>query len=327
MSVRRGAVVVLTAVVLVVLLLLIAFAVDLGYLCTVRTELQSAADAGALAGAAELPAGVDKAKKAAQTFVEENVDAGSVKSRAGRWDASKRVFVANQPPRDAFEVTVYQPETPLFFGRLIGRDSQSMAGSAVATYQPRDIVLVLDFSGSMNTMSRVNELKNSVKTFVTVLKDIAAPDRVAFIRYSTTGESVVSLTGDFPNVQKTIDADIADGWTNIGEGMQLGRIELTKNSRPTAAKMIVLMTDGKVNRPLDRDCRAYVIEEANLAKKGKIGMITVSFGDDADQGLMQEVADITGGVHFNVPDDASSGEDLRAVFRKIALKRAPVLVK
>jgi Flp pilus assembly protein TadG len=48
---RRGATLVLFTLMLVVIIALMAFAVDVGYICLVRTELQRAADAGALAGA------------------------------------------------------------------------------------------------------------------------------------------------------------------------------------------------------------------------------------------------------------------------------------
>ena len=51
---RRGVAVPFFAIMLVVLLTFIAFAVDIGYICLVRTEMQLAADAGALAGANSL---------------------------------------------------------------------------------------------------------------------------------------------------------------------------------------------------------------------------------------------------------------------------------
>lgn len=51
---RRGAIAPLTALLLVFLLAMVAFAVDLAWVVEVRTELQNAADASALAGANEL---------------------------------------------------------------------------------------------------------------------------------------------------------------------------------------------------------------------------------------------------------------------------------
>lgn len=51
---RRGAVAVITAIFCVILLGMVAFALDLGYIVAVRTELQRSADAAALAAAADL---------------------------------------------------------------------------------------------------------------------------------------------------------------------------------------------------------------------------------------------------------------------------------
>ena len=51
---RRGAVAPLTAVLLIPILGMLAFAIDIGYITETNLELQNAADAAALAGAAKL---------------------------------------------------------------------------------------------------------------------------------------------------------------------------------------------------------------------------------------------------------------------------------
>ncbi len=51
---RRGAVLPLAAIGIVFFIAMVAFAIDIGYIAVVRTELQSAADAAALASAAEM---------------------------------------------------------------------------------------------------------------------------------------------------------------------------------------------------------------------------------------------------------------------------------
>jgi Mg-chelatase subunit ChlD len=327
---RRGAIIVLTAIILVVMVILIALAVDIGYLSTVRTELQCAADAGALAGAAEMTASRGKAIAAARDFVQRNVDVetSDINVQMGRWDRDSRNFVPGQNPADALLVTVRQPETPLFFGRIVGRSSQSLDAQAIAACSPRDIMLVLDYSGSMNSHKRIDELKKAVALFVAILQATQAPDRVGFARYSTDGELVLPLTSDLAAIEEEVRSRNAAGWTNIGHGMELARLELEESARPIATKMVVIMTDGKVNRPLGREPRSYVIDEAELAAAAGFVAVTISFGDDADKKLMQEVADITKGVHFNVPDSVSANEDdLREVFRKIALNRTVKLVE
>ena len=328
---RRGGVAVLAAFVLVLLLLMVAFAVDLGYLFTVRTELQAAADAGALAGSAELAASQSQAATVAKDFVRRNADVTDegVGVEFGHWDFSGRSFSPGVAPYDAMQVTVRKTDTPLFFGKMAGQAAtQNVAGRATAAYRPRDIVLVLDYSGSMNAQGRIQELKDSVALFIFTLQEIEAEDRVALVRYSTQGEMAIPLTTDLDRVNSTAQGVNADGWTNIGHGMELARLELTSHARSHAAKMMIVMTDGKVNRPQGTDPKTYVIDEAGRARDEGITAVTISFGDDADRTLMQQVADITKGVHFNVPDSVSGYEDdLRAVFRKIAVNRPVILVQ
>jgi Mg-chelatase subunit ChlD len=308
----------------------VALAVDIGYLSTVKTELQCAADAGALAGAAEMTGSKSKGRTVAVDFVQRNVDVekSNVDVQMGRWDRKNLSFAVGGSPQDALRVTVHQPRAPLFFGRIVGRNSQSIEASAIAACSPRDIMLVLDFSGSMNSHNRIDELKKAVSLFASILTAIKADDRVGFARYSTEGELVIPLTKDLAAVERQVQSDNANGWTNIGHGMELGRQEFEKNGRAIATKMMVIMTDGKVNRPLGGDPKNYVLVEAEALRDAGLAAVTISFGDDADKSLMQEVADITEGVHFNVPDTVSSREDdLRDVFRKIAINRTVKLVE
>jgi Flp pilus assembly protein TadG len=71
---RRGVTVVLFAVMLVVVLAFVALSIDLGYVCTVKGDLQTAADAGALAGSGVLPDGADAAESTARQFATSNLN-------------------------------------------------------------------------------------------------------------------------------------------------------------------------------------------------------------------------------------------------------------
>ena len=72
-----------------------------------------------------------------------------------------------------------------------------------------------------------------------------------------------------------------------------------------------------------------MITEANAAAAAKIKIVTISVGLLADKVLMQQVADIGGGIHFNVPAGTSIATvrtQLQAVFREIASSRPLKLV-
>ena len=95
--------------------------------------------------------------------------------------------------------------------------------------------------------------------------------------------------------------------------------------------MIVLMTDGIANRPTNEStARALVLSEANACSAARIPVVTVSLGAGADVELMQQVADTSGGVHFNIPGGQTGSEceqDLQQIFGQVAASRPLSLVQ
>jgi len=154
---RRGAILVLSAIMLSVLLLMTAFAVDVGYFLLVRSELQTSADAAALAAAWELLDGrsrgrndfVEKATAAARSFAQKN-PAGGVEPlladadvQFGRLDltAGKDAQLQPSDPRwyNAVRVRVRRTaeingKIPTFFGRLAGISGVSAQAEATAAF-------------------------------------------------------------------------------------------------------------------------------------------------------------------------------------------------
>lgn len=207
---RRGAIAVLTAVLIVMLLALVALSVDLGYVATVRTELQRAADAAALAGAGGMIQGVEDAELMAFEFLARNPINNTMLYRDQDWETYARSWLAshpdefkielgqwdptrpsgNDPTRDnrfyqdpnllpcAISVTARRTNNPLFFGRFLKQPGFDLTAQAVARYQPRDIVLALDLSGSMNfdsQLRRITDFGESARAAVeTNLQEIYA---------------------------------------------------------------------------------------------------------------------------------------------------------
>lgn len=165
---RAGASIVLIVLVLVAFMVCAAFAVDLAYARLARAELRNAADAAALAAGGVLrdTSDVTSARATAVQFAGLNKAAGSPVVLDPNADVvfgrsvydpvtHKWSFVAAQEPYDSVKVfarrTTGSPGGPIgmFFARVIGKDTHETAGSAVATFLPRDIALVIDLSGSM----------------------------------------------------------------------------------------------------------------------------------------------------------------------------------
>jgi hypothetical protein len=455
---RRGAVVVFAAILIVVLLGFCAFAVDLGYIANTKTELSRAVDAGALAGVGVLPQGSAATIPVVRQYVKANiVGARAVKDEeilveVGHWNSDTKTFVPSEDRPSALRVVVQRPNQPLFFGRVFGKDDFDLQLEAIAQYQPRDIMLTLDFSASMNddstyaamntlgsthvtanlqqiyqelgspqygnmtfggvTLSTTNSttlkstlgltnvpypypagswneffsyvqnngtlydaglrkkygyktlihywldsrpmhnetpslaavsaqpvdaLKEATEVFLSYLQAQETDDRLGLSIYNSMNETAVlehGLTEDFTAINYTMQARQAghyNHYTNIGAGMNKSRIELQQNARGGAFRMIVLMTDGIANRPTNTSvARQYVLNEAQACADAKIPVCTISMGAGADIELMQQVADITGAQHFNIPGGQTGAEyeeQLKGVFEEIAKIRPLKLVQ
>ena len=162
---RKGAVVILAALMMVVIVSLTALAIDVGYLCMVRSQAQNCADAAALAAALEMTdndnlqmnlndriqAAVQKAYQCASLQdVNESVNASGdgansvIESIAfGRLDdpdnPNESVSFVNPTDPNVVLVRVScTPErgtaVPMFFARFFGFDEGSTSATAMATF-------------------------------------------------------------------------------------------------------------------------------------------------------------------------------------------------
>ncbi len=184
LSRRRGSIIVLAAFLMIVMLSILALTIDTGYMYTMQAQLDRSVDAAALAGAAGLIEGTEVANESVIEYLVRNpvgqphsintnddlvqLTAQFLAEHAhdydilwGNWNAETgQVEPTDQLP-STISVSMRYPNLPFFFARALGKDTFSVEAHAIAMYQPRDIVVVLDFSGSMNDDS---ELK-SISTF------------------------------------------------------------------------------------------------------------------------------------------------------------------
>lgn len=163
---RRGAAHVLIAAMLFAFLVAAAWMVDVAYMQLIRTELRSATDAAAKAGAEALARlqSADAAKDAAVQYASMNkvggrpyqisrsdVTLGRVTGQNnGTW-----AFTANATPYNSVRVNAKvgnggpTAAIPLFFGTALGHGNFATSQQATAGQQEVEVCLCLDRSGSM----------------------------------------------------------------------------------------------------------------------------------------------------------------------------------
>lgn len=135
-------------------------------------------------------------------------------------------------------------EDILISGKLVPEDFET-------TTSPKEIVLVLDVSGSMgnsiivngNRTTKIKELKNAAISFIETMKDV--PNlKIGIVKYA----SDATIVSDLKNINDSslitsINNLSANGGTNIKEGLRKATY-LLNNGDINANKTIVLMTDG-----------------------------------------------------------------------------------
>ena len=166
---------------MVVMVAMLAMSIDVGYMYTMQAQLQRSVDAAALAGASDLVNGTNYAQATAteylvrnpvgssmQVFNEDNMQAAKaqflsdhgsgLELKLGEWNSTTRQFTESAQTPSSISVLMQYQSMPLFFGRILGQDSFSIKAQSIAMYQPRDIVVVLDFSASMNDDSEFGKI-------------------------------------------------------------------------------------------------------------------------------------------------------------------------
>ncbi|HHN78781.1 MAG TPA: VWA domain-containing protein [Phycisphaerales bacterium] len=463
---RRGTVTIWGLLSIGMLLTLAALIVDGATLYGSQADLQAAADSAALAGASALVISPDEARARAIEYASKNFAHGeSVQVLPedivlGDWDSETRTFTplcsGDEIYADAVRVTASLAEdhgnpVTMAFAQVFGTSQADVRASATAIYRPRDIVLVIDLSGSMSFDSQIRSVptfgrdyiennlhqiwtqlgahtygdmgfdpvyissddrdtvlhqlglddvpypypsgswdnyiyyvqtngvlnrqgyrkmyggltfvnylfakrrrasqtpdlwmtshyplqavKDSVDIFLDFLRDVATEDRVGLSVYtSTDGHALLEsgLTDDLELIRTLThqrQAGHYQAMTNIGAGLEVARAELDAHGRDGTLKTMILLTDGRANRPYNTSyARQYVIDEAYAAADAGYPIAAISLGAGADVDLMQDVADITGGVSFHVPGGQSVEQyeaELRQVFETIAARRPLRLV-
>jgi hypothetical protein len=119
----NGQVAVITALLIVAFVGMLALVTDMGSLYEDRRELHSVADASALAGVQELPEEPDTAAAKAIEYVQNNrPDITSIDIQIGSY------LTVN----DMITVTINNPNSPLYFGRIFGSNTANVGATATA---------------------------------------------------------------------------------------------------------------------------------------------------------------------------------------------------
>jgi Flp pilus assembly protein TadG len=193
----------------------------------------------------------------------------------------------------------------------------------------------------------IKSAKDAVQTMIDLIVSLDTQDHVSLEVFATSsrhevnltipsgGQSLASALQVVPATLYERQAGHYDSTTNIGAGLNQGLTELTSSrARSAAAKVIILLTDGKPNVGSgSMSPEAYTIDRATAAANNRITIYCVGLGGDADPDLLQQIADIGGGQYFyadSAPDPITGQpqyvSQLNAIFNELGGKRPVRLI-
>lgn len=193
-----------------------------------------------------------------------------------------------------------------------------------------DIAMVLDISGSMLAEdlkpNRIDAAKNVITNFI---KDRTS-DRIGLVIFSRQAFTQCPLTVDYrvlTNLLSKVKTGMIEDGTAIGNAIADG-VNRLKDSH-AKSRIIILLTDGENNAG-----EIDPLTAAQIAKTFGIRIYTVGVGTrgeapypvntpfgiryqmikaDIDEGMLQNIADMTGGAYFRATDTKT----LQDIYNKI----------
>ena len=365
---QSGIILITSALMMVALLGMAALAIDAAHVMEVRSQLQNSADATALAGVSglvvvsqqEQGGNINEARRRADHFSDQNpvldqsfdLDPNdSNELEFGLWDYDLRQFFTTTTAPNSVRVNMRltpgsTPLNPtLFFAPVLGQRTAQVAATATAALGARNIMLVLDRSGSMaddgnNPQQPLTDVKRAaIDNFVTLIGQFPIEgDRMGLVWYNDQATLTTQLTNQFSDVEGGIlPGPNAAGCTNIAAALCKARKELLSDRlTPRGVNVVVLLTDGKTNTrinpltcarsgaacvdtsrerdPTNLSSRQAVQEAQRLKDETGAIIYTINFGNDTNPGTMEEIANIGDGKNFV----AANTQDLAVVFQEIS---------
>ena len=182
-----------------------------------------------------------------------------------------------------------------------------------------DAVLIVDSSGSMKETDPRRLRVPAAKMFLSLL---GPQDRVGLISFSDNGYPVLHLTpaGKQNRAKLFAAADKVSAkgaYTNLHAALVQGHEMLLSEADPQRRRMLVLMSDGKMDtgdfaqdQALSEKIRTEALDK--LAKDG-IEVYTIAFTEASDMALMREMSERTAALSRL----ASNDRELHEVFSQI----------
>ncbi len=211
-----------------------------------------------------------------------------------------------------------EPTASLFHERVNGRDylmaivapPAVVSGSGAISDQPREVIFVIDNSGSMSGAS-MDQAKHSLDL---ALSRLGAKDRFNVIRFDDTTESVfqwpvVATADNVDRARRFIRSLSADGGTEMLPALRAALADAHPDDT-TRLRQVIFLTDGAIG---NEDQMFREIKK----NKGRSRIFTVGIGSAPNSFFMTRAAMIGRGSFTHIGSEEQVSERMAALFKML----------
>lgn len=178
------------------------------------------------------------------------------------------------------------------------------------------IVFVVDASGSMGVQKRMKAAKEAILSML--LDSYQKRDKIGMVAFRRDGaQTLLDITGSVDLAEKKLQALPTGGRTPLAAGLyqawQLLRARRLKD--PEMLPMLVLITDGRANRPLwTEDPVEDAVKAADLIRQERIHAVVVDTEQDfISLHIARQIAQTMDAAYYKVGE--LKGEQLRSIVK------------
>ena len=182
---------------------------------------------------------------------------------------------------------------------------------------PLNLVLLVDRSTSM-TGEALNNVKEAASSIV---DELSAEDRLSIVAFGSDVDVLVESQplSDKQSTKKQIDRLRARGATNVHEALIKGLEQVEKGQAQGVLSRIIFLSDGEATEGETDD--ELILALAKKAREIGVAISTLGVGEDYDEVLLSDIAQVSGGNHYFI----NGPEKIKEVY-SLELKRLRAVI-